>query len=60
MRPTIRPSGGGSSTEAIAHTDGLLAHVRRRREALSDFEAELNERRQRHVHHLRELGEAVS
>ena len=42
-------------TEGLAHTDALLGHVRRRSEALSEFEAELNERRQRHAHHLREL-----
>jgi DNA-binding transcriptional MerR regulator len=42
-------------TEAIAHTDGLLALVRRRKEELEGFEAELNERRQRQAHLLREL-----
>jgi DNA-binding transcriptional MerR regulator len=42
-------------TEALAHTDALLAHVRRRSETLAEFEAELNERRRRHVHRLREL-----
>jgi DNA-binding transcriptional MerR regulator len=47
-------------TAAMAHTDGLLAHVRRRSEELAAFEAELNERRRRHAHQLRELGEAVS
>jgi MerR family transcriptional regulator, repressor of the yfmOP operon len=42
-------------TEATAHTDGLLAIVRRRKEELESFEAELNERRQRQAHLLREL-----
>jgi DNA-binding transcriptional MerR regulator len=41
--------------EAMAHTDGLLAIVRRRKEELETFEAELNERRQRQAHVLREL-----
>jgi MerR family transcriptional regulator, repressor of the yfmOP operon len=41
---------------ALAHTDGLLALVRRRKEELESFEAELNERRGRVAHHLRELG----
>ena len=47
-------------SEAMAHTDGLLARVRRRSVALAEFEAELNERRQRHAHRLRELGETVA
>jgi MerR family transcriptional regulator, repressor of the yfmOP operon len=41
--------------EATAHTDGLLAIVRRRKAELETFEAELNERRQRQAHLLREL-----
>ena len=41
--------------EAEAHTDGLLALVRRRKAELEGFEAELNERRQRQAHLLREL-----
>ena len=41
--------------EAEAHTDGLLAIVGRRKDELSSFEAELNERRQRLSHLLREL-----
>ena len=41
--------------EAKAHTDGLLAIVRRRKEELESFEAELNERSQRQAHLLREL-----
>jgi DNA-binding transcriptional MerR regulator len=45
--------------EARAHTDALLEHVRRRKGDLESFEAELNERRQRHTHLLRELGETV-
>jgi MerR family transcriptional regulator, repressor of the yfmOP operon len=42
-------------TEAQAHTDGLLSIVRRRKEELETFEADLNERRQRQAHLLREL-----
>jgi DNA-binding transcriptional MerR regulator len=42
--------------EAKAHTDSLLELVRRRRADLESFEAELNERRQKHTHLLRELG----
>jgi MerR family transcriptional regulator, repressor of the yfmOP operon len=45
--------------EGTAHTDALLALVRRRRADLEGFEAELNERRQQQVHLLRELGERV-
>jgi DNA-binding transcriptional MerR regulator len=45
--------------EATAHTDALLALMRRRRADLEGFEAELNERRQQQVHLLRELGERV-
>jgi DNA-binding transcriptional MerR regulator len=45
--------------EASAHTDGLLALVRRRKEELETFEAELNERRQRLAHRARELAERV-
>jgi DNA-binding transcriptional MerR regulator len=45
--------------EGKAHTDTLLELVRRRRADLEGFEAELNERRQRQVHLLRELGERV-
>ena len=41
--------------EAIAHTDSLLELVRRRKGELETFEAELNERRQRLTHKLREL-----
>jgi DNA-binding transcriptional MerR regulator len=41
--------------EAKAHTDGLLAIVGRRKEELESFEAELNERRQRLSHLLREM-----
>jgi MerR family transcriptional regulator, repressor of the yfmOP operon len=41
--------------EGRAHTDALLAHVRRRKAELESFEAELNERRQKHSHMLREL-----
>jgi MerR family transcriptional regulator, repressor of the yfmOP operon len=44
---------------AAAHTDALLAIVRRRKEELERFEAELNERAQTRVHLLRELGERV-
>jgi DNA-binding transcriptional MerR regulator len=40
---------------AKAHTDGLLELVGRRKEELESFEAELNERRQRLSHLLREL-----
>jgi DNA-binding transcriptional MerR regulator len=42
--------------EARAHTDALLELVRRRKADLETFEAELNERRQKHSHLLRELG----
>jgi DNA-binding transcriptional MerR regulator len=45
--------------EGRAHTDSLLRLVRRRKADLESFEAELNERRQRHSHLLRELGETV-
>jgi DNA-binding transcriptional MerR regulator len=45
--------------EGKAHTDALLDLVQRRRADLEGFEAELNERRQRQVHLLRELGERV-
>jgi len=45
--------------EARRHTDSLLELVRRRKADLESFEAELNERRQRHTHYLRELGEKV-
>jgi DNA-binding transcriptional MerR regulator len=45
--------------EGKAHTDALLELVQRRRADLEGFEAELNERRQRQVHLLRELGERV-
>jgi DNA-binding transcriptional MerR regulator len=41
--------------EAIAHTDSLLELVRRRKGELEEFEAELNERRQRGTHALKEL-----
>jgi DNA-binding transcriptional MerR regulator len=41
--------------EAIAHTDSLLALVRRRTEELESFEAELRERRQRQLHAQREI-----
>jgi DNA-binding transcriptional MerR regulator len=40
--------------EAQAHTDGLLEIVGRRKDELESFEAELNERRQRLSHRLRE------
>jgi DNA-binding transcriptional MerR regulator len=40
--------------EALAHVDSLLALVGRRKEELETFEAELNERRQRAAHLLRE------
>jgi DNA-binding transcriptional MerR regulator len=40
---------------AQAHTDSLLEIVGRRKEELETFEAELNERRQRLAHLLREL-----
>jgi DNA-binding transcriptional MerR regulator len=43
-------------TEGRAHADVLLALVRRRKADLESFEAELNERRQKHTHLLRELG----
>ena len=46
-------------TEATAHVDSLLELVRRRRADLESFEAELNERRQKQTHLLRELGETV-
>jgi DNA-binding transcriptional MerR regulator len=42
--------------EATAHVDALLELVRRRRSDLESFEAELNERRQKQTHLLRELG----
>jgi hypothetical protein len=42
--------------EGRAHRDALLDLVRRRKADLETFEAELNERRQRHSHLLRELG----
>ena len=45
--------------EAKAHIDGLLELVQRRRGELEGFEAELNERRQKQTHLLRELGETV-
>jgi MerR family transcriptional regulator, repressor of the yfmOP operon len=45
--------------EAEAHTDGLLALVGRRKEELESFEAELNERRQRLSHLLRERPRAL-
>jgi DNA-binding transcriptional MerR regulator len=41
--------------EATGHTDALLEIVGRRKDELSSFEAELNERRQRLSHLLREL-----
>ena len=41
--------------EAMAHTDSLLELVRRRKAELEEFEAELNERRQRQTHALKEL-----
>jgi DNA-binding transcriptional MerR regulator len=41
--------------EAEEHLDGLLAIVGRRKEELESFEAELNERRQRAAHLVREL-----
>ena len=40
---------------AQAHTDSLLEIVGRRKEELETFEAELNERRQRMAHLVREL-----
>lgn len=40
--------------EALANVDSLLALVGRRKEELETFEAELNERRQRVAHLLRE------
>jgi DNA-binding transcriptional MerR regulator len=40
---------------ARAHTDSLLELVGRRKAELETFEAELNERRQRQAHLLREL-----
>jgi DNA-binding transcriptional MerR regulator len=40
--------------EALAHVDSLLDLVGRRKEELETFEAELNERRQRVAHALRE------
>jgi hypothetical protein len=40
---------------ARAHTDSLLELVGRRKEELETFEAELNERRRRVAHLLREL-----
>jgi len=43
-------------TEGTAHVDSLLQLVRRRRADLESFEAELNERRQKQTHLLRELG----
>jgi hypothetical protein len=43
--------------EAEAHTDALLGIVRRRKEELETFEAELNERRRRQAHLLRELAQ---
>ena len=43
-------------TEGAAHVDSLLELVRRRRADLESFEAELNERRQKQTHLLRELG----
>jgi MerR family transcriptional regulator, repressor of the yfmOP operon len=46
-------------TEGTAHVDALLELVRRRRADLESFEAELNERRQKQTHLLRELGERV-
>jgi DNA-binding transcriptional MerR regulator len=45
--------------EAREHVDSLLELVRRRRADLESFEAELNERRQKQTHLLRELGETV-
>jgi DNA-binding transcriptional MerR regulator len=41
--------------EALAHVDSLLALVGRRKEELETFEAELNERRRRAAHLLRDL-----
>ena len=41
--------------EALAQTDSLLELVRRRTAELATFEAELNERRQRQSHALKEL-----
>jgi len=40
--------------EALAHTESLLELVRRRKGELEEFEAELNERRQRASHALKE------
>ena len=40
---------------ARAHSDALLELVGRRKEELETFEAELNERRQRIAHLLRDL-----
>jgi len=41
--------------EGATHTDALLDRVRRRKEELETFEAELNERRQLLAHALHEL-----
>ena len=41
--------------EALVHTESLLELVRRRKTELVEFEAELNERRQRQTHVLKEL-----
>ena len=54
-----RRAARGYCIEARAHTDALLELVRRRKAELESFEAELNERRQRLGHLLRELGETV-
>jgi DNA-binding transcriptional MerR regulator len=43
------------ATEATEHLEGLLEIVRRRKEELESFEAELNERRQLLARRLREL-----
>ena len=53
-RPT-RSSASGCWARRLAHTDSLLELVRRRKAELETFEAELNERRQRLTHKLREL-----
>ena len=41
--------------EATVHTDSLLELVQRRKAELESFEAELNERRQRLTHKLKDL-----
>jgi MerR family transcriptional regulator, repressor of the yfmOP operon len=43
--------------EALIHVDSLLTLVGRRKEELETFEAELNERRQRVAHLLREMAQ---